>query len=136
MRRFLLFIILFTACLKINAQKPKLVVGIVVDQMRQEYIYRFQDKFGEKGFKKLIKEGFMYKNAHYNYVPTYTAPGHSSIYTGATPAVHGIIGNDWYDKTVKREIYCAGDESVATVGSASDDGKMSPRRLLTTTVGD
>ncbi|MDZ7650535.1 MAG: alkaline phosphatase family protein [Cytophagales bacterium] len=66
-------------------QKPKLVVGIVVDQMRQEYLYRFESKFGEQGFKRLMNEGFMLKNAHYNYVPTETGPGHASIYTGTTP---------------------------------------------------
>jgi predicted AlkP superfamily pyrophosphatase or phosphodiesterase len=78
--------------------KPKLVVGIVVDQMRQEYIYRFSPKFGNGGFKRLVNEGFMMRNAHYNYVPTVTGPGHASVYTGSTPAQHGIISNEWYDK--------------------------------------
>jgi predicted AlkP superfamily pyrophosphatase or phosphodiesterase len=73
-------------------EKPKLVVGIVVDQMRQEYLYRFERKFGASGFKRLMNEGFMLTNAHYNYVPTYTGPGHASIFTGTTPAIHGIIG--------------------------------------------
>ena len=71
--------------------RPKLVVGIVVDQMRQEYLYRFYDKFGQQGFKRLINDGYMLTNAHYNYAPTVTGPGHASVYTGTTPAVHGIL---------------------------------------------
>jgi predicted AlkP superfamily pyrophosphatase or phosphodiesterase len=81
--------------------QPKLVVGIVVDQMRQEYLYRFESKFGEGGFRRLMGNGFMLTNAHYNYVPTYTGPGHASIYSGTTPATHGIIGNDWWDKNLE-----------------------------------
>src|SRR5262249_26321080 len=76
-------------------EKPRLVVGIVVDQMRMEYLNRFGGKFGEGGFKRMMTGGFILKNAHYNYVPTYTGPGHASIFTGTTPAIHGIIGNDW-----------------------------------------
>src|ERR1700704_2948028 len=92
-------------------ERPRLVVGIVVDQMRQEYLYRFANKFGQGGFKRLMSEGFMLKNAHYNYVPTITGPGHASVYTGSTPAIHGIIGNDWYDKQLKKYVNCVGDES-------------------------
>ncbi|UII28915.1 alkaline phosphatase family protein [Fulvivirga maritima] len=119
-----------------QGQKPKLVVGIVVDQMRQEYLYRFNDKFGEDGFNRLIDEGFMFKNAHFNYVPTYTGPGHTSVYTGSTPAIHGIIANNWYAKELKLDIYCAYDSTEQTVGSSSSKGKMSPRNLLTTTITD
>lgn len=120
-----------------GTDRPKLVVGIVVDQMRQEYLYRFSNKFGEGGFKRMMGEGFMLQNAHYNYVPTVTGAGHASVYTGTTPANHGIIGNDWYDKELKKNVYCAGDPSVSTVGSSSvEDGKMSPHRLLTTTITD
>ncbi|MBL3656776.1 alkaline phosphatase PafA [Fulvivirga sediminis] len=119
-----------------QGQKPKLIVGIVVDQMRQEYLYRFNDKFGEDGFNRLINEGFMFKNAHFNYVPTYTGPGHTSVYTGSTPAIHGIIANDWYAKELKHHIYCASDSTEQTVGSSSSKGEMSPRNLLTTTITD
>lgn len=120
-----------------NNDRPKLVVGIVVDQMRQEYLYRFSNKFGEGGFRRMMNEGFMLQNAHYNYVPTVTGAGHASVYTGTTPANHGIIGNDWYDKELKKNVYCAGDPTVSTVGSTSvEDGKMSPHRLLTTTITD
>ncbi|MEX2335796.1 MAG: alkaline phosphatase PafA [Fulvivirga sp.] len=117
-------------------KEPKLVVGIVVDQMRQEYLYRFQERFGDDGFKKLMNKGFMFKNAHFNYVPTFTGPGHASVYTGTTPAIHGIIGNNWYDKNADKMIYCASDPTEQTVGSNSNKGRMSPRNLLTTTITD
>jgi predicted AlkP superfamily pyrophosphatase or phosphodiesterase len=118
------------------AQKPKLIVGIVVDQMRVDYLTRYESKFGEGGFKKLIKGGYFNKNANFNYVPTYTGPGHASIFTGSVPRVNGIISNDWYDKKTGKNIYCAQDETVTTVGSTSNAGKMSPRNMLTTTIGD
>ncbi len=122
---------------KPDNDRPKLVVGIVVDQMRQEYLYRFSSKFGEGGFKRMMEEGFMLQNAHYNYIPTVTGAGHASVYTGTTPANHGIIGNHWYDKEVKNYVYCAGDPNVSTVGSTSvGGGKMSPQRMLTTTITD
>jgi predicted AlkP superfamily pyrophosphatase or phosphodiesterase len=111
-------------------------VGIVVDQMRQEYLYRFAPKFGNGGFKRLMNEGFMLRNAHYNYVPTYTGPGHASIYTGATPSIHGIIGNDWYDKDLKKDVNCVGDERYQVVGVDKGNGDVSPWRMLSTTITD
>jgi len=117
--------------------QPKLIVGIVVDQMRYDYLYRFQDKFGKGGFKKLMADGFNCKNANYNYVPTYTGPGHASIYTGTTPALHGIISNKWYDKLIGKNVYCCDDKSVATCGEGGkEEGEMSPKRCVTTSVGD
>lgn len=130
----LLVSLLFT--INTFAQKPKLIVGIVVDQMRVDYLTRYESKFGEGGFKKLIKGGYFNKNANFNYVPTYTGPGHASIFTGSVPRVNGIISNDWYDKKTGKNIYCAQDETVTTVGSTSNAGKMSPRNMLTTTIGD
>lgn len=118
------------------AAKPKLVVGIVVDQMRYDYLYAYWNKYSENGFKKLIKYGYNCKNTNYNYVPTYTAPGHASIYTGTTPSVHGIIGNDWYDRKQNAKIYCTEDNSVSGVGTLKENGKMSPRNMLSTTIGD
>lgn len=115
---------------------PKLVVGIVVDQMRYDYLTRFWNHYGDGGFKRMVGEGFNCKNHHFNYAPTSTGPGHSSVYTGATPATHGIIGNDWYDKVTDKEVYCASDESYVSVGTTSDAGKMSPHRMLTTTITD
>jgi predicted AlkP superfamily pyrophosphatase or phosphodiesterase len=117
-------------------QKPKLVIGIVVDQMRYDYLTRYWDKYGEGGFKKLVNGGFNCKNANYNYMPTYTGPGHASIYTGTTPENHGIIANDWYNKVLKNGMYCTGDATVNTVGSTSESGKMSPKNLLSTTITD
>ncbi len=119
-----------------NADQPKLVVGIVVDQMRQEYLYKYQDRYEEGGFKRLMRDGFMMKNAHYNYIPTYTGPGHASVYTGATPAMHGIIANSWYNRKFDRSIYCAEDSTVTAVGGTDKHGKISPRNLLTTTITD
>ncbi len=116
--------------------RPKLVVGIVVDQMRYDYLTRFDSKFGDGGFKRMIREGFNCKNNHFNYVPTYTGPGHTSVYTGTTPKYHGIIGNNFYDKEIKEMVYCAGDDSVESVGTAHNAGKMSPHRMQTTTFGD
>jgi len=117
-------------------ERPKLVVGIVVDQMRHEYLYRFYDHYGDDGFKRLMNEGFELKNAHFNYVPTYTGPGHASIYTGTTPRVHGIIANVWYDKDGKKEMYCVEDNTVSGVGSNSESGMRSPKNMLSSTITD
>ncbi|QCR24198.1 alkaline phosphatase PafA [Pontibacter sp. SGAir0037] len=117
--------------------RPKLVVGIVVDQMRYDYLFRYWDKYGSGGFRRLVAEGYNFKNAHYNYVPTYTGPGHASVYTGTTPAVNGIVGNNWYNRELKASVYCTDDATVQTVGSTNQEvGKMSPANLLTTTITD
>ncbi len=118
------------------SQSPKLVVGIVVDQMRYDYLTRFYDRFGKGGFKRMVNEGYNCKNNHFNYVPTYTGPGHASIYTGTTPQNHGVISNHWYNKFGKEMVYCASDPSVKAVGSASELERMSPHRMKTTTVSD
>jgi predicted AlkP superfamily pyrophosphatase or phosphodiesterase len=134
----LVLIALVTLFVNVNAQTkaPKLVVGIVVDQMRTDYIYRYWNRFGEGGFKRLANEGFFCKNAHFNYMPTYTGPGHASIYTGATPSVHGIIANDWYVKEIGQEMYCCYDAAVKPVGTTNEHCRMSPKHQLTTTIGD
>ena len=106
-----------------TSEKPKLIVGIVVDQMRMEYLYRFQDNYTENGFKKLIRNGYNLKNTHYNYVPTATGPGHTSIYTGTTPVDHGIISNNWYSRALKRVQDCVEDNSVFDV-----DNLVSPQK--------
>ncbi|NNC50232.1 MAG: alkaline phosphatase family protein [Flaviramulus sp.] len=121
---------------KSYSSNPKLVVGIVVDQMRYDYLTRFYNKYGEDGFKRMMREGFNCKNNHFNYVPTYTGPGHASVFTGATPKYHGVIANDWYDKETKRMVYCAGDDSVLAVGTDSNLERMSPHRMKTTTFAD
>ena len=135
----LLAVMLFGFCKAQNNENktnPKLVVGIVIDQMRYDYLTRFYTKYGEGGFKRMMNEGFNCKNTHYNYVPTKTGPGHASIFSGTTPKYHGIISNDWYDKEVKSMVYCAEDHSVSVVGIDSDSDKMSPRRMKTTTFAD
>lgn len=116
--------------------KPKLVVGIVVDQMRYDYLTRFYTKYGNDGFKRLINDGFNCKNNHYNFVPTYTGPGHASIFTGTSPKNHGIIANYWYNKFSKETVYCAGDSTVLAVGSTAKAERMSPHRMKTTTFAD
>ncbi len=115
---------------------PKLVVGIVVDQMRYDYLTRFYNHYGEGGFKRMITEGYNCKNNHFNYAPTSTGPGHTSVYTGSTPATHGVIGNNWYDKESDASVYCAGDDTYESVGSTDDAGKMSPHRMTVSTISD
>lgn len=117
-------------------ESPKLVVGIVVDQMRYDYLTRFWNQYGDDGFRRLVNEGFVGRNHHFNYAPTSTGPGHASVYTGTTPAVHGIIGNDWFDKESGNSVYCAGDDAVTSVGTDSDAGQNSPHRMLVTTITD
>jgi predicted AlkP superfamily phosphohydrolase/phosphomutase len=141
MKKVALFLLLLVTALGVHSQQdqpyqqPKLVVGIVVDQMRYDYLTRFWNDFGDGGFKRLINEGFLSKNHHYNYIPTVTAPGHTSIYTGTTPAVHGILGNNWYDKFAKQRVYCADDTDYPDFGTEGTGGKA-PTRLLTTTITD
>lgn len=117
--------------------RPKLVVGLVVDQMRWDYLYRYYNRYTNGGFKRLINEGFSVENTYIPYTPTYTACGHTCIYTGSVPAIHGIIGNDWFDPETKKNMYCTEDTSVVTVGSTpSSEGNMSPKNMLTSTITD
>ncbi len=118
-----------------KTNKPKLMVGIVVDQMRYDYLQRFYNKFDNNGFKRLLNNGFVLNDVHLNYTPTHTAVGHSSIYTGTTPSIHGIIGNNWYDKFLHKSIYCVDDANYVTVGG-NTGGEKSPNRLQVTTVSD
>ncbi|WP_179414458.1 alkaline phosphatase PafA [Mucilaginibacter sp. E4BP6] len=116
--------------------RPKLVVGIVVDQMRWDYLYRFYERYQSNGFKRLLNEGFSCENTQVNYIPTFTGPGHTCIYTGSVPSIHGIAGNDYIIQATGKSMYCTEDNSVQTVGSTSIAGQMSPRNLLVTTVTD
>ncbi|TSJ43615.1 alkaline phosphatase family protein [Mucilaginibacter corticis] len=117
--------------------RPKLVIGIVVDQMRWDYLYRFYSRYGNTGFKRLLNEGFSCENTNIDYIPTVTAAGHTAIYTGSVPALHGIAGNDFIIQATGKSMYCTDDTTVQTVGApASKTGQMSPRNLLTTTVTD
>lgn len=140
MHRIVLLLTAFSFVINIaNAQpvsRPKLVVGIVVDQMRWDYLYRYYDRFTADGFKRMLNQGFSCENTFIPYTPTYTAAGHSSVYTGSVPAITGILGNAWYRRDLKRVWYCTEDTSVVSVGSSSNAGKMSPRTMLTTTITD
>lgn len=120
----------------VQVERPRLVVGIVVDQMRWDYLYRYADRYGDGGFKRLLNDGFSCENAHLNYVPTVTAIGHTCIYTGSVPSIHGIAGNDFIFRSTGRKTYCTDDATVHGVGSDNAAGKMSPRNLLVTTLGD
>lgn len=141
MRHFTAIFLLFCAFLGAFAQKdkslskPKLVLGIVIDQMRYDYLYRYYDKYSERGFKRLMREGFNCRNHHYHYATTYTGPGHAAIYTGSMPAINGIVGNEWYELSGKM-MYVAEDSTVQGVGTDTKTGKRSPRNLLTTTITD
>ncbi len=115
---------------------PRLIVGVIVDQMRFDYLTRFENHFGEGGFQRLLDEGFNCRNNHFNYSETSTAPGHASVYTGSTPSVHGIIGNNWYDKVNGEMVYCVADANYSSLGTSSDAGQMSPHRLNTPTITD
>lgn len=120
-----------------HLQRPKLVVGIVVDQMRWDFLYRFYDRYAaEGGFKRMLNQGFSCENTLIPYSPTVTAPGHATIYTGTVPAIHGIAGNLWWDNTEQREIYCTEDKTVQSVGSTTAAGLQSPRNMKTNTVCD
>lgn len=123
---------------KANSQpeRPRLVVGIVVDQMRYDYLYRFMNKYGDGGFKRLLKDGFSCENTMINYIPSVTAIGHTTIFTGSVPSIHGIAGNDWIDYNTGKSIYCSDDKTVKTVGAKGKAGQMSPRNLLVTTITD
>jgi predicted AlkP superfamily pyrophosphatase or phosphodiesterase len=134
----LIFFLAFIILSNLQAQdRPKLVVGIVVDQMKMEYLYRFSDDFSPNGFKRLINNGYTFQNMHFNFMPTYTGPGHASIYTGSTPDTHGIVGNEWFSRTLGKEMYCTDDASVSTLGDGTkEEGEMSPKNLLTTTITD
>ncbi len=140
--KYLALPLLFISSLALNAQtaavppQPKLVVGIVVDQMSYEFLYRYKDTYNTNGFNKLLKEGFSCENAHYNYIPTYTGPGHASIYTGSVPAINGIVSNDWFDEKTNTYVYVTDDLSVKIVGADTTGGQMSPKNMLSTTVTD
>jgi len=119
-----------------NLEKPKLVVAIVVDQMRYDFLENLSYRFSENGFNRLINEGYNCKNNFYNYVPTVTGPGHSSVSTGSTPMTHGIVGNNWYDREQNKSVYCTDDGSYDNIGGDDYSGNKSPNNLLVETFAD
>lgn len=112
------------------------MIGLVVDQMRWDYLYRYYDMYGEDGFKKLLKNGFSCQNTMVNYLPTFTGPGHTCVYTGSVPSIHGIAGNNWLDNQTGQSLYCVDDNTVWLAGDATKAPSYSPRNLLTTTITD
>ncbi len=136
---FLAACLLLPACL-LHAEgvlpRPKLVVGVMVDQMRWDYLYRYYDLYGEGGFKRLLGEGMSCENTQINYIPTVTAVGHTSVYTGTVPSVHGITANSFLVESTGQWLYCVEDHSVQGVGGEGAAGQMSPRNMLASTVTD
>jgi len=117
-------------------ERPKLVVGLVIDQMRWDYLYRYYNRYSEGGFKRLLQQGYSFENTFIPYTPAVTAVGHTCLYTGSVPAINGIVGNDWIERDSGKAMYCSQDRSVNTVGSFSNQGQMSPKNMLVTSVGD
>lgn len=122
------------ALASVAQERPKLVVGIAVDQMRWDYLYRFYDEYTTGGFRRMLDEGFTCENCQINYIPSVTAIGHTSIFTGSVPSIHGIAGNNFMIDG--QMVYCTEDKTVSTVGSDTKAGQMSPRNMLATTIGD
>jgi predicted AlkP superfamily pyrophosphatase or phosphodiesterase len=141
--RFFLFISLILICFNslaqssIDTSRPKLVVGIVIDQMRWDFLYKYSTRYCKGGFKRLLAQGFACENTTIPYAPTVTAAGHTCIYTGSVPAIHGIAGNEWYDKKLGRSVYCASDTLAKGIATThKSNGNMSPRNMLTTSICD
>lgn len=121
---------------RIPPDKPKLIIGIVVDQMRYDYIHRFWDRYSEDGFRRMVISGTLCRNASYKTLINETAVGYATIATGALPLHHGIISNSWYDNLQEEVVYCVDDGSVSTVGGSYESGRYSPSRMLASTLGD
>jgi predicted AlkP superfamily pyrophosphatase or phosphodiesterase len=116
--------------------KPRLVVAIVIDQFRYDYLTRFESSFGEGGFKRLLKKGAVFVNANYLHSPTVTACGHATFMTGTIPALDGIIGNEWFERDTGTRVTSVSDSSVKLLGAGQGLSGMSPHRLLSSTIGD
>ena len=133
---FFLVLIVFGCLNPIDDKNPKLIIAVVVDQMRYDFLENLNHNFSETGFKKLIKDGYNFKNNHFNYVPTVTGPGHASIATGSTPSVNGIVGNDWFNRSEKREVYCTTDSSYYNLGGNAYYGNKSPKNMKVKSFAD
>ena len=137
MKNLLFFLLILLGCSASSEnKKPKLVVAIVIDQMRYDFLENLSHRYSDNGFNRLVNDGFNCKNNFYNYVPTVTGPGHSSISTGSTPKTHGIVGNNWYDRERKHSIYCTDDSNYNNVGGDDYSGNKSPNNLLVETFAD
>lgn len=146
--KFRYLLIAFLIPLTVSAQKnksssatttlarPKLVVGIMVDQMRWDFLYRYYDRYQSGGFKRMLNEGFSAENTNIDYSTTVTGIGHATAYTGSVPSIHGISGNDFIIQSTGKTLYCTADSTVKTVGSNSNAGQMSPRNMLSSSITD
>lgn len=140
MNRFLLAALL-TVCgswpggAALPAQKPKLLLAVVIDQFRYDYLNRFRKDY-TAGFARLFEHGAVFTDAHHIHFPTVTAVGHSTFLSGATPSLSGIIANDWYDRDSGKQVTSVSDGSVELLGSKRPQAGSSPHRLLVSTIGD
>lgn len=121
---------------KPSSEGPDLVVGIVVDNMRHDYLTRMWDMFGDDGFKRLVSEGSSFTNVKYDYLVNQSSSGYATIFTGANPSVHGIISDQWYDRTINELRSSIIDHDVAAIGGSFSNGRRSPSRMFISTVGD
>ena len=119
-----------------RAKRPRLVLLIAVDQFRYDYLERFNDLFVANGLKRLMRDGASWTQSNYDHIPTYTAPGHATMMTGAYPAESGIIGNEWPDRATGKRVSSVSDTTVTLLGGGPNEGASSPRRLMSSTVGD
>jgi hypothetical protein len=138
MKRILLEVLLFSyaaTALAAPPAKPKLILAVVVDQFRYDYLLRFRDDY-TGGFKRILEQGAVFDDAHHIHYPTVTAVGHSTFMSGATPSISGIVSNEWYDRDVKKIVTSVSDDDTQLVGGLPGVTGSSPRRLLVSTVGD
>lgn len=143
---FISFAVIYSCTTEENTPPPKspndtpdLVVGIIVDQLRPDYLYRYWDQYEDGGFKRLVNGGFSFRNNWFRYLQTSTGPGHAAQFTGATPSIHGLIGNGWYVRKLDRHINVIETPGTGYQGVGSLPGEhaeKSPGNMLTTTVGD
>src|ERR1700742_202247 len=135
MKKILACILAAAGVLAADPPKPKLVLAIVIDQFRYDYLTRFRAEY-QGGFVRLLTSGAVFTNAHYEHFPTVTAIGHSTVLSGATPSLSGIIGNDWYDREEKRTVTSVDDSSTKLLGGTPGAPGSSPHRFLVDTLGD
>ncbi len=139
-----LFITIFTIIFNVNIsaqdsynpEKPKLIIGIVVEGMRYDYLLRYWNRFGDKGFKKLINKGVLCKNAQYEYLITQSSSGYATIVTGTQPSEHGIIGNYWHNRFRNKKVYSIKDDKVKSVGNCWTNIGKSPKNMFVSTFSD
>src|SRR5438128_10773481 len=116
--------------------RPKLIVVIVIDQFRGDYLERYRDQFGEGGFRLFLDHGAYFSDCNYDYANTRTAPGHATLLTGAYSSGHGIAANEWWDPQKKRMVTSVEDDSTRLVGVAGDAKGASPHNLMASTLSD